>query len=208
MAFHETRFPTDISFGSRGGPKRKTVISVSGSGYEHRNAQWADSKREYNAGYGIRSIDDIHTVVEFFEERRGMLHGFRWKDKFDFKSCAPKQTAAWDDVVIGTGDGSTTTFQLIKIYGSSYAPYSRDITKPVSGSVLIGVNGSEMASGWSVNLTTGVITFDSAPANGHEITAGFEFDVPVRFNTDYLEIDLGGFQAGSIPDIPIVEIRI
>ena len=105
-------------------------------------------------------------------------------------------------------DGSTTTYQLIKTYGSAYTPYSRDITKPVSGSVLIGVNGSEMASGWSVNLTTGVITFDSVLPWGHEITAGFEFDVPVRFNTDYLEIDLGGFEAGSIPDIPIVEIRL
>lgn len=208
MAFHEVRFPTDISFGSRGGPKRKTVIAVSGSGYEHRNAQWADSKREYNAGYGIKNIDDIHTIVEFFEERRGMLHGFRWKDKFDFKSCAPKQTPAFDDVEIATGDGSTVAFQLKKIYGSVYAPYSRDITKPVTGTVLIGVNGSEVASGWSVNLTTGVVTFDSAPTNGHAITAGFQFDVPVRFNTDYLEIDLAGFEAGNIPDVPIVEIRV
>lgn len=209
MAFHETRFPTDIAFGSRGGPRRKTVIAVSGSGYEHRNSQWADSKREYNAGYGVKSIDDIHTVVEFFEERRGMLHGFRWKDKFDFKSCAPKQTPAYDDQVIGTGDGSTTTFQLIKTYGSTYSPYSRDITKPVTGTVLIGVNGSDTAgSGWSVNLTTGIITFSVAPTNGHTITAGYEFDVPVRFDTDYMQIDLSGFEAGNVPDIPIVEIRI
>jgi uncharacterized protein (TIGR02217 family) len=208
MAFHEVRFPTDIAFGSRGGPKRKTIIATSGSGYEHRNSQWADSKREYNAGYGVKDIDDIHTVVEFFEERRGMLHGFRWKDKFDYKSCAPKQTPAFDDVEIGTGDGSETAFQLKKIYGSVYAPYSRDITKPVSGTVLIGVNGSAVTSGWSVNLTTGVITFDSPPTNGHAITAGFEFDVPVRFNTDYLEIDLAAFAAGNIPDIPIVEIRV
>lgn len=208
MAFHEVRFPTDIAFGSRGGPKRKTVIAVSGSGYEHRNSQWADSKREYNAGYGVKSIDDIHTVVEFFEERRGMLHGFRWKDKFDYKSCAPKQTPAFDDVEIGTGDGTTTEFQLIKIYGSVYDPYSRDIKKPVQNTVLIGVNGSQQSSGWSVNTATGVITFDSAPSNGHAITAGFEFDVPVRFNTDYLEIDLAAFAAGNIPDIPIVEIRV
>jgi uncharacterized protein (TIGR02217 family) len=209
MAFHEVRFPTDIAFGSRGGPKRKTIIATSGSGYEHRNSQWADSKREYNAGYGVKDLDDIHTVVEFFEERRGMLHGFRWKDKFDYKSCAPKQTPAFNDVDIGTGDGSTTTFQLIKTYGSAYDPYSRDIKKPVQGTVLIGVNGSDTSgSGWSVNLATGIITFDSAPTNGHAITAGFEFDVPVRFNTDYLEIDLAAFAAGNIPDIPIVEIRV
>jgi len=208
MAFHETRFPTDIAFGSRGGPKRKTIIAVSGSGHEHRNSQWADSKREYNAGYGIKSIDDIHTVVEFFEERRGMLHGFRWKDKFDWKSCAPKQTPAYSDQVIGTGDGSEVAFQLVKTYGSSYSPYTRDIRKPVLNTVKIGVNGSQAVSGWSVNYTTGIVTFDSPPTNGHEITAGFEFDVPVRFDTDYLQIDLSGFEAGNVPDIPIVEIRV
>lgn len=208
MAFHETRFPTDIAFGSRGGPKRKTVIAVSGSGHEHRNSQWADSKREYNAGYGVKSIDDIHTVVEFFEERRGMLHGFRWKDKFDWKSCDPKQTPAYSDQVIGVGDGIITTFQLTKTYGSAYSPYSRSIIKPVLNTVLIGVNGSPMVSGWSVNYTTGVVTFTVPPTIGHEITAGFEFDVPVRFNTDYIEIDLTSFEAGNVPDIPIVEIRI
>jgi len=209
MAFHETRFPTNIAFGARGGPKRKTIIAASGSGFEHRNSQWADSKREYNAGYGVKSLDDIHDVVEFFEERRGMLHGFRWKDKFDWKSCKPKETLAFNDQTIGTGDGSTTTFQLTKTYGSSYAPYTRDIKKPVSGTVLIGVNGADTGgSGWSVDLTTGVITFSVAPTSGHAITAGYEFDVPVRFDTDYLQIDLTAFQAGQVPDIPIVEIRV
>ncbi len=209
MAFHETRFPTGIAFGARGGPKRKTVIAASGSGYEHRNAQWADSKREYNAGYGVKSLDDIHTVVEFFEERRGMLHGFRWKDKFDWKSCAPKQTPSWDDQVVGTGDGSTTTFQLTKTYGSVYSPYVRDVKKPVSGTVGVGVNGADTAgSGWTVDTTTGIITFSVAPTTGYEITAGYEFDVPVRFNTDYLQIDLSAFAAGDVPDIPIIEVRV
>ena len=208
MAFHETRFPTDIAFGSRGGPKRKTIIAVSGSGHEHRNSQWADSKREYNAGYGIKNIDDIHTVVEFFEERRGMLHGFRWKDKFDWKSCAPKQTPSYSDQLIGTGDGNEVAFQLVKTYGSSYSPYTRDIKKPVLNTVKIGVNGSEVTTGWSVNYTTGIVTFDTAPTAGHQITAGFEFDVPVRFDTDYLQIDLSAFDAGNVPDIPIVEIRV
>jgi uncharacterized protein (TIGR02217 family) len=208
MAFHEVLFPTDISFGSRGGPKRKTIISVSGSGHEHRNSQWADSKREYNAGYGIKSIDDIHTIVAFFEERRGMLHGFLWKDKFDYKSCAPTETPAFDDMEIGTGDGVETQFQLKKIYGSVYSPYSRDIKKPVAGTVLIGVNNVAVGTGWTVNTTTGVVTFDVAPTNGHLITAGFQFYVPVRFDTDYLQIDLEAFDAGGIQDIPVVEIRV
>ena len=208
MAFHEVRFPTDIAFNSRGGPRRKTVIATSGSGYEHRNSQWADSKREYNAGYGVKSLTDIHTVVDFFEERRGQLHGFRWKDKFDFKSVEPRATVAFDDVVIGSGDGAITDFQLVKLYGSSFSPYTREIKKPVAGTVLIGVDGTELATGWSVDTTTGVVTFDTAPANTSVVTAGFEFDVPVRFATDYLEIDLAAFSAGAIPDIPIWEIRI
>ena len=208
MAFHETRFPTDIAFGSRGGPKRKTVVAVSGSGYEHRNSQWADSKREYNAGYGIKSIDDIYVVTEFFEERRGMLHGFRWKDKSDWKSGTPKSTPAWSDQVIGTGDGSTTTFQLKKTYGSVYAPYSRDVTKPVSGTVEIGVNGSDTGgSGWSVDLTTGIITFSVAPTDTHEITAGFEFDVPCRFDADMIDVTLDIERLGAIQSIPLIEIR-
>lgn len=208
MAFHEIRFPTDIAFGARGGPRRKTVISVSGSGYEHRNSQWADSKRDYNAGYGVKNLDDIHTVVSFFEERRGQLHGFRWKDKFDFKSCAPLQTTSHNDQPIGTGNGSTTQFQLVKVYGSVYSPYTRMINKPVAGTVKIGLNGVNQASGWSVNTTMGIVTFSAAPGAGVAVTAGYEFDVPVRFDTDNLQIDLSAFDAGQIPDIPIVEIRI
>lgn len=208
MSFHETRFPTAIALGSRGGPRRKTVIATSGSGYEHRNSQWADSKREYNAGYGIKDIDDLHKVIEFFEERRGRLHGFRWKDKADWKSCAPKGKPAFDDQTIGTGDGSTTTFQLKKVYGSNLNTYSRDIKKPVLGTVKIGVNGTEQTSGWTVDTTTGIITFSVAPTNTHQVTAGFEFDVPVRFDTDFLDIDYSHFEAGAIPDIPIVEVRV
>lgn len=224
MAFHEVRFPTDIAFGSRGGPQRKTIIATSGSGFEHRNSQWADSKRDYNAGYGIKSDSDISDIIDFFEERRGMLNGFRWKDRFDWKSCKPQETVAFDDQVIGTGDNSTVSFQLKKTYGSSYSPYSRDIKKPVSGTVKIGVNGVELLTGWSVDTTTGIVTFSdtdwnlafdtdtytigSAPASGHTITAGYEFDVPVRFNTDSLVIDMAAFDAGDVPDIPIVEIRL
>jgi len=208
MAFHEVRFPTGISFSSRGGPKRKTVVVASGSGYEHRNSQWADSKREYNAGYGIKTLDEIYEVVAFFEERRGRLHGFRWKDKFDWKSCPPLQTPNFNDSVIGTGDGVDSTFQLIKTYGSSYAPYTRTINKPVEYSVQVGLDNLPQETGWSIDLTTGVITFDTPPSLGVTITAGFEFDVPVRFDTDFLDIDLSAFEAGSVPDIPIIEIRI
>ena len=210
MAFHEVRFPTGISLGASGGPERRTEIVVLGSGAEERNSRWADSKRSYNAGYGIKSVDDLHAVIAFFEERRGRLHGFRWKDWSDYKSCAPTATPQASDQQIGIGNGVTASFQLIKTYGSSFAPWTRTITQPVAGTVLVAVGGvAQDPEDFAVNTSTGVITFAGGhiPGSGAAITAGFEFDVPVRFDTDQLEINLGQIEAGSIPHIPIVEIR-
>jgi uncharacterized protein (TIGR02217 family) len=207
MTFHEVRFPTAIAFGARGGPRRKTTIVTSGSGFEQANAQWQHSRRVYNAGYGIKSLDDLHEVISFFEQRLGRLYGFRWKDKADFKSCPPLQTTTNADQVIGTGDGVRTTFELVKKYGTTYA-YIRPIKKPVAGTVKIALAGVNQTSGWSVNTTTGVVTFSSPPASGVSVTAGFEFDVPVRFDTDEISVDLTHFNAGEIPDIPIIEVRL
>jgi uncharacterized protein (TIGR02217 family) len=210
MAFHAVRFPAGISLGATGGPERRTEIVVLGSGAEERNSRWADSKRSYNAGYGIKSVDDLHAVIAFFEERRGRLHGFRWKDWSDYKSCAPGAAPSALDQEIGTGGGATASFQLKKTYGASFAPWARTITQPVAGSVLIAVDGvAQAADRFAVNLTTGMITFvaEHIPDEGAAVTAGFEFDVPVRFDTDQLEINLAQIEAGSIPHIPIVEIR-
>ena len=211
MAFHDVRFPTRVSLRSSGGPERRTEIVVLGSGYEERNSRWADSKRSYNAGYGIKGIDDLHSVIAFFEERRGRLHGFRWKDWSDYKSCAPSETPSALDQAIGTGDGATGAFQLIKIYGGAYAPWTRTIQLPVEGSVLVAVDGvAQDPENFLVSLTSGVVTFlpEHIPAADAAVTAGFEFDVPVRFDTDQLEINLSEIEAGSIPHIPIVEIRL
>jgi uncharacterized protein (TIGR02217 family) len=208
MAFDNVRFPVQVSLGSSGGPTRRTEIVVTGSGAEERNSRWADSKRVYNAGYGVRSLDDLHAVIGFFEERRGKLHGFRWKDHRDFKSCAPLASISPLDQALGTGNGTNAAFQLVKKYGTGLRDYLRTVTKPVSGTVRAAVNGVE-TSAFSVNTLTGVITFTagSIPASGAAVTAGFEFDVPVRFDTDELRINLTLFEAGEIPEIPIVEIR-
>jgi uncharacterized protein (TIGR02217 family) len=104
--FHEVRFPTAISLGAQGGPERRTDIVTVGSGHEQRNARWAHSRRSWNAGYGVRSLDDLDLVVAFFEERRGRLYGFRWKDAADWKSCAPAATPSAADQTIGTGTGN------------------------------------------------------------------------------------------------------
>jgi len=207
MAFHEVRFPDNISRGARGGPERRTQIVELASGDEERNASWANSRRRYDAAYGVRRADDLAAVVAFFEARNGRLHGFRWKDWGDYKSCLPSAAISPTDQEIGTGDGTTTTFQLGKYYGSGAQTWTRAIAKPVAGTVRIALGGAEQMTGWSVDTTTGVITLNAAPAAGVAITAGFEFDVPVRFDTDTLDVTLDLERLGSITSIPLLEIR-
>lgn len=203
MSFDDVRFPTQISRGCSGGPTRRTEIVVTGSGAEERNSRWADSRRRWNAGFGVKSLDDLQTVIAFFEERRGRLHGFRWKDPVDFRSA---KSVTPLDQAIGTGDGGRVRFQLVKRYGSGLRDYLRSVTKPVGPSVRVAVAGQEV-TGFTLDRLTGMVTLAAAPAAGAAVTAGFEFDVPVRFDTDELRINLTQFAAGEIPDIPIVEIR-
>jgi uncharacterized protein (TIGR02217 family) len=208
MNFHEIRFPTAIAFHSTGGPVRKTEIVTLGSGFEERNAVWANSRRQYNVGYGIKTLDDLHATIAFFEARLARLYGFRLKDFADFKSCAPGATLTALDQPLGTGDGTTTVFQLAKTYTSGPSSWTRTIKKPVDGTVVVAVNGAALGSGVSADPTTGLVTFVTAPAASAVLTAGFEFDVPVRFDTDSLSINLSDFAAGDIPSIPIVEIAL
>ena len=204
MAFHPIRFPLDVALGARGGPERKTDVVTLAGGGEQRNGRWQHSRRRYNAGYGVKSRADMAAVLAFFEERRGRLHGFLWRDGLDFSSGGAAPTAL--DQPIGTGDGARTAFQLAKRYGASFDPYLRPITRPVSGSVRIAVAGVELLSGWTVDVATGVVGFSVAPADGAAVTAGFLFDVPVRFDTDRLDVELTSFDGAEAPSIPLVEI--
>ncbi len=208
MPFDNIRFPVAISRGSQGGPERRTDVVTTASGREERNARWANSRRRYNAGFGVKSLADIQAVVAFFEERRGRLYAFRWKDHLDFKSCATTANPTASDQMIGVGDSVTASFQLVKKYGSGLRDYQRLIAAPVTGTVLVAVN-DVASSFFTVNAQTGLITFNPGriPTTGQVITAGFEFDVPVRFDTDSLSINLTHFEAGDIPDIPLLEIR-
>jgi uncharacterized protein (TIGR02217 family) len=207
MAFHEVRFPDDISRGARGGPERRTQVVELASGDEERNASWADSRRRYDAAYGIRRADDLAAVIAFFEARNGRLHGFRWKDWGDVKSSLPSTPVTPIDQVLGNGDGATTAFQLVKRYESGSQAWVRRIVKPVAGTVRVALAGVDQASGWSVNATTGIVTFATAPGADVLVTAGFEFDVPVRFDTDRLDVIWDLDRLGSIASIPLVEVR-
>jgi uncharacterized protein (TIGR02217 family) len=208
--FHEVRFPLDISLRGSGGPERKTDIVTLGSGREQRNARWARSRRRYEAGYGVKTLAALSSVIAFFEERRGRLYGFRWRDRSDYSSGLPGAAVTPLDQTIGQGNGANAVFQLTRTYGAAFAPYSRDILKPVAGTVRVAVAGVEKSAGsqFNVDATTGLVTFASSsiPAAGAGVTAGYLFDVPVRFDTDFLEIDLAAFEAGDIPKIPLIEL--
>ncbi|UYO46243.1 TIGR02217 family protein [Rhodopseudomonas palustris] len=208
--FHEILFPLDVALKSAGGPERRTEIVGFGSGREQRNARWADSRRRYDAGYGVKTFEALQQVVAFFEERRGPLTGFRWRDRLDCSSAVPGAGVSPLDQGIGIGDGARANYQLVKTYGAGFAPYVRTITKPVAGSVRVAVGGVEAAAAaFACDSATGLVTFAPGhlPPSGAAVTAGFQFDVPVRFDTDYLEVDLSAFAAGAIPKIPLVEIR-
>lgn len=210
MQFHEVRFPANLSFGAVGGPERRTDVVTLVNGHEERNTPWAHSRRHYDAGMGMRSLDDVEALIAFFEARQGQMYGFRWKDWSDYKSCLPSQSVAYDDQVIAHGDGETTQFQLMKNYRSGEHVYARPINKPVAGTVRMGVDADELREGvhYWVDVETGVVTLSVAPGEGAEISAGFEFDVPVRFDTDRIRSSVASFQAGEVPDVPVIEVRV
>lgn len=209
MAFHDIRFPASLSFGSLGGPERRTEIVTLANGFEERNTPWAQARRRYDAGLGLRSLDDVEVLIAFFEARQGRLHGFRWKDWADYKTCRASRAVSPLDQTLGYGDGVSQTFQLAKTYRSGDWSTARVIAKPVLGTVRIALGGTEMGEtlGWSVDYATGLVTFDAPPGVDAEITMGCEFDVPVRFDTDLVQVSVASFQAGDVPKVPVIEVR-
>lgn len=207
--FHEVRFPLRVALGTSGGPVRRTDIVSLSNGRENRNRRWQDARRRYDAGSGVRSVEDLYAVLAFFEARAGQFFGFRFHDPVDHKSCAPGATASAADQRIGTGDGVTASFQLVKRYADAGGETVRIIAKPVAGTVAVSIGGSTVPAGdYTVDHATGLVTFKPGkiPASGI-IRAGYQFDVPVRFDTDRIDIDLSQFDAGRIPSIPLVEIK-
>ena len=208
MQFCEERFPDDISRGARGGPERRTQVVELASGFEERNAAWAHSRRRFDVAYGIRRADDLARVVAFFEARRGRLQAFRFKDWSDYKSSLPSRPVSELDQAIGLGDGTTTSFALAKTYGQGEDAYQRRIAKPVTGKIRVALNGAEQFTGWAADAITGLVSFDTAPDPGVSVTAGFEFDTPVRFDADTLDVTLDLERLGSITAIPLTEVRL
>lgn len=211
-SFHDVRFPLGVSFGATGGPERLNEIVSLTSGREKRNARFSQSRRHYDAGTGVRSLSDLHDVLAFFEARRGSLHAFRFRDPFDMKSCRPEEAVSAADRVLGTGDGTRTRFALVKTYGEGDDAYHRLIARPAPDTLRVAVDGVEQATpgDWGFDFSTGEVVFapGSVPDTGEEVTAGYEFDVPVRFDTERIAVSLTAFKAGQIPSIPLIEVRL
>ena len=206
--FHEARLPARLAFGCAGGVEWRTDIVALASGDEQRTSAWTRGRRRYLIATAARPLDELAELLAFFEARRGRLAGFRFRDPADFKSCAPSAQPAATDQLIGTGDGGRKIFALTKGYGTGPTALARPITKPVAGTVKIAVAGVALAAGaFAVEATTGLVTLSTAPAAGAAVTAGFEFDTPVRFDTDRLDITLEGFSAGRVSACALVEVR-
>ncbi|MEO1787064.1 MAG: DUF2460 domain-containing protein [Pseudomonadota bacterium] len=199
--FHEVRFPMALAFGAVGGPERRTDVVELTSGREVRNAVWANARRRWDIGSAVERLDDLNALVAFFEARRGRFHGFRFRDFTDDRSCAPEQTLSPIDQPLGTGDGTSTVFQLTKAYGD----INRPILKPVEGTVRLAIDGVEIDA-FTTDPTVGTVTFDTPPPVGAELTAGFRFDCPVRFDSDRIDASLEGFGAGRIVSVSIIEL--
>jgi uncharacterized protein (TIGR02217 family) len=201
--FDDVPFPIEIGQDASVAPSFSTNIVTSASGFESRNANWAQARLRFDAGPGVRGEAELETLLAFFRARRGPAVGFRFRDPFDNSSNGMTGTPTPADQAIGTADGALATFALVKNYGSAE---QRRITRPVVGSVRVAVNGAEVTTGWSLE-NKGVVQFDAPPAAGAVVTAGFLFDVPVRFADDRIEVNRSTFLAGEAPSVPLIEVR-
>ena len=204
VAFHDVEFSLALGARAGGGPAFATAVTTAASGYEQRNQAWAQARMHFDAGPGVRSNADLAALVAFFRARRGAAYAFRLRDPLDCGSGAFGAGVTPGDQPIGTGDGVTTAFPLVKSYSANGEP--RRITRPVAGSVRVAVSGTELTSGWVLG-DLGVVSFDAAPAAGMAVSAGFLFDVPVRFAEDSLRVAGIAAGAGEVPSVPLIEVR-
>lgn len=204
------RFPTNISYGSSGGPAFKTTITVVDTGFEYANINWDQARHRYDVAMGVRTEEELSELIRFFHVTRGRAHHFRYKDWADYKSCFVNkdETLVGNAVIFGIGDGTTTIFNLSKPYTIGGVTNTRYITRPVNGTVKIWVDSvlQTETTHYDIDYDTGIVTFVTAPGNTLAITWGGQFDVLSRFDTDTLEVNLEFYGHGS-SGVPIVEIK-
>lgn len=199
-------FPTDVSFGRPGGPEYLTDVVILESGHEQRNSFWSEPRYSWDVGYGVREIEKIYALLEFFHACKGRHKPFRFKDWLDYRSCAVDDTPDFDDQSLGAATAGQTAFQLKKVYPESPYSTSIDIIKPKGDSIRIGVDAVEVTTGWTVNESTGIITRGTPLAGGEVITWGGEFYRKARFDIDKLSHSFEAWSAGAV-DVPVVHLR-
>lgn len=211
MTFLEIQFPTDISYGSRGGPGWHTRIFEGDGGHEERYQQWEYMRHTFDVAYGVKTYTQLGVLRSFFNVVNGATKGFRYKDWLDFTTASDGRSAPTNlDSNLGVGNGTTTTFQLKKTYSYGAASVDRVLQKPVANTTVVAINGVNQASGWSIDTTSGILTFSTAPSAGQTITIGCEFDVPCRFDDSLdklLGISVESFDQGGLDSIGITEIK-
>jgi uncharacterized protein (TIGR02217 family) len=205
-AFDDVQFPLAIGRKASVQPGFSTAVVTTASGHEQRNADWASGRMRYDAGPGVRSEAEMQTLIAFFRARRGAAKGFRFRDPLDFSSNGMGGVPTALDQVIGVGDGVVTLFPLVKRYGEGADAEVRRITRPELGSLVVAVGGVSVLTGWTLE-SSGTVLFALPPAPGAQVTAGFRFDVPVRFAEDSLSIDAVNFAAGEAGSVALVEVR-
>jgi uncharacterized protein (TIGR02217 family) len=206
QAFDDVLYPLALGRDATVIPEFSTSVSVTASGFERRNSVWSNARLRFDVGPGIRSEAELGTLIEFYRARRGPARGFRLRDPSDYSSSGMTGTPGMEDQLLGTGDGARTAFALVKNYGTDDAVQTRRITRPRSDTLLVSIDGAIQVGGWALD-NGGIVVFASAPPAGSEVRAGYEFDVPVRFAEDRLEVAGAAFAAGEAPSVPVVEIR-
>jgi uncharacterized protein (TIGR02217 family) len=200
--FHDELFPLAIGLRANGGPHFSTIVTESASGHEHRNIQWAQARRHYDAAPGVRSEADVAKLLRFFEARQGRAFAFRYRDPLDDSSAIFAELPTAQDQLLGIGDGLRVQFPLLKHYGTA----TRRITRPDASTVQVAIDGVTKLTGWTLS-EFGIVIFAVPPATDTNVTAGYRFDVPVRFEDDNLDISLASYQAGELRNVPLVEVR-
>jgi uncharacterized protein (TIGR02217 family) len=210
MSFYEIRFPEDISSGSKGGPGFSTNVVTLDSGHEKRRIIWPLPRYSYDVVFGVKKPEQMEELIEFFYYMRGKAYGFRFKDPLDHKSCPVKEDAAADDqILVASATGGETTIQLIKTYSTLVGSIDRVINKPVEGTVVLEKNSTPLTEtvDYTVDHATGIVTLVVPLVATDEVTGGFEFDVPCRFDTDDLDISLNSALVGDTT-IPVIELKL
>lgn len=211
MAFINAVFPSGINvgFGTAGGPGFATKVGRTDTGNETRNSKWDNPLNAWKVVFSNLKQSEFDAVSQFFGAARGRFNGFLFLDPIDSVSGTMGGTPAATDESIGTGDNIETDFQLVKTYTAGAEVFSRTITRPQTGTVLVALDGVPQVSGWSVSTTTGIVSFVAAPGIGVAVTAGFAFYYPARFDTDMLEQTISAKSDELVisATLPVVELR-